>query len=148
MRKAWSGLLVIVLVSAFVLLAYACRHDEQATDTSSTAAAAEKPRNPNVTPPDNQFGLQEVTVDKFAGMDNVTLTDKNEIRGRIVWNLWTGDSWKMWDYLAKHGFGTSDLIKTVDSRNRGQRFQRIGTINQPGFMSAPKPLNWVRIAQP
>src|SRR6266571_4913522 len=81
---------------------------------------------------------QETAVDVFPGMDGVTLQptgDKDDpLRGRIVWNLWIGDSWKMWDYLAQHGFGTADLIKTVDSRRHNTRFAEVGIINQPGFM--------------
>jgi len=45
----------------------------------------------------------------------------------------------MWDYLAQHGFGTADLIKTIDSRRRAHRFAEIGIINQPGFQTASKP---------
>jgi mono/diheme cytochrome c family protein len=134
MRRAALGVLFIVIAS--LVFVNRCRRDEEPADTT---AGAHGPINPIVTPPDNQFGLQEVTVDKFAGMDGITLTDKDEIRGRIVWNLWTGDSWKMWDHLATHGYGTSDLLKAVDSRNRNQRFQRTGMINQPGFMAAAKP---------
>jgi mono/diheme cytochrome c family protein len=87
---------------------------------------------------------KETEVDVFPGMDGVTLDpskpdQKEALRGRIVWNLWVGDSWKMWDYLAQHGFGTADLLKTVDSRRRPTRFQEIGIINQPGFLQATKP---------
>ena len=45
----------------------------------------------------------------------------------------------MWDFLAQHGFGTADLIKTIDSRRRAHRFAEIGIINQPGFQAATKP---------
>jgi hypothetical protein len=84
--------------------------------------------------------MEETLVDVFPGMDgpNLNLTAE-DIRGRNVWNLWPGDSYRMWDFLAKNGFGTSDLLKTIDSRGRGTRFARIGIINQPGFQSAPGP---------
>jgi hypothetical protein len=84
--------------------------------------------------------MKEVLVDLFPGMDgpNLQLT-QDDIRGRMVWNLWTGDSYRMWDYLAKHGFGTSDLLKTIDSRGRTTRFARTGMINQPGFQRATRP---------
>ena len=45
----------------------------------------------------------------------------------------------MWDYLAQHGFGTADLLKTIDSRRRLHRFAEIGIINQPGFQTASGP---------
>ncbi|MFP5246044.1 MAG: hypothetical protein ACLGH0_05075, partial [Thermoanaerobaculia bacterium] len=143
MRRAVLGLLV---VSLLVLMLFACRDEKPVADNNQTAAnepCSDKVLNPNVTPPDNQFGMHEVTVDKFVGMNGInTPLTGDMLRGRIVWNLWTGDSWKMWDYLARNGFGTSDLVKTIDSRNRDQRFQRIGTINQPGYMKATKADQW------
>jgi hypothetical protein len=88
--------------------------------------------------------MKETEVDVFPGMDGVTLDpsipeQKEMLRGRIVWNIWVGDSGLMWDWLAQHGFGTADLIKTLDSRHRPHRFDDIGLINQPGFMQSPTP---------
>lgn len=88
--------------------------------------------------------MKETEVDVFPGMDGVTLdpsdpAQRDALRGRIVWNIWVGDSGLMWDYLAQHGFGTADLIKTIDSRRRPHRFAGTGLINQPGFMQAQKP---------
>ena len=87
---------------------------------------------------------KETAVDVFPGMDGITLDpskpdEKEALRGRIVWNLWVGDSGLMWDWLSQNGFGTADLIKTLDSRRRPTRVQEIGIINQPGFMQATKP---------
>jgi hypothetical protein len=77
-------------------------------------------------------------------MDGITLDpskpdEKTALRGRIVWNLWVGDSGLMWDWLSQHGFGTADLIKTIDSRRHARRFDEMGIINQPGFMQATRP---------
>ena len=46
--------------------------------------------------------MKETLVDLFPGMDgpNLNLT-ADDIRGRNVWNLWTGDSYRMWDFLAQ-----------------------------------------------
>jgi hypothetical protein len=87
---------------------------------------------------------KETEVDVFPGMDGFTLDpakpeEKEALRGRIVWNIWVGDSGEMWDFLARKGFGTVDLLKTIDSRRRATRFRGTGLINQPGFMQAPKP---------
>lgn len=87
---------------------------------------------------------KETEVDVFPGMDGFTLDpskseEKVALRGRIVWNLWVGDSGLMWDWLAQNGFGTADLLKTVDSRRRQTRFQEAGIINQPGFVQATEP---------
>jgi hypothetical protein len=84
--------------------------------------------------------LKETLVDVFPGMDGPDLSlTQDDLRGRIQWNLWTGDNYLMWDYLAQHGFGTCDLLKTIDARGRSTRFTRIGILNQPGFQTPPKP---------
>src|SRR5437660_2379322 len=126
MRKASVGVLVVAVALAAVL---ACNHEKkvpaQPTGTKTWAS------NPNWV---------ETKVDVFPGMDGPNLNlDADDIRGRIVWNLWVGDSGLMWDYLSQHGFGTADLIKTIDSRRHARRFQDIGIINQPGFLQATKP---------
>lgn len=78
--------------------------------------------------------------DIFPGMDgpNLQLT-KADISGRLVWNVWVGDTGSMWTYMSQHAFGTADLIKTIDSRRRAHRLAEIGIINQPGFQAATKP---------
>jgi hypothetical protein len=77
-----------------------------------------------------------VDFDPFPGMDvqgrNVTLTPQ-EINGRVIWNLWSGDNAGFWNWLSQHGFGTGDLLKMVASP-RDKRFQTYGIVNQPGFM--------------
>ncbi|MEM8913493.1 MAG: hypothetical protein AAGC97_17130, partial [Planctomycetota bacterium] len=56
----------------------------------------------------------------------------NQVKGRNAWLLWTGGNEAFWDWLARHGYGTIDLLKLVDSRGRQTRFQRAGMINEPG----------------
>jgi hypothetical protein len=79
--------------------------------------------------------FKEVSFDPFPGMDfqgrDVKLS-ADDVKGRVVWNLWSGDNAAFWDWLASHGFGTSDLLKVVTSP-RNQRFQTYGLFNQPGF---------------
>src|SRR6188474_1076786 len=130
MLKARAGVLTAFSLVLLFTLGNRC-HGEQ-------KAAPPPAKTPERYLHDPQ--MQETLVDLFPGMDgpNPNLTAE-EIRGRIVWNLWTGDSYRMWDFLAKNGFGTSDLLKTIDSRGRDTRFARVGMINQPGFQSAPGP---------
>jgi hypothetical protein len=132
MFRARFGFLIGVLASLLVLLTLGCpkRPEKPAPGTPRYAPT---PAN-----------WKETEVDVFPGMDGITLDpskpdQKEMLRGRIVWNIWVGDSGLMWDFLARNGVGTADLIKTIDSRLRPMRFQQIGLINQPGFMSAPKP---------
>ena len=52
----------------------------------------------------------------FDAMDGaITLTD-DERKGRNTWLLWTAGDQILWDTMAQHGFGTADLLKTIDSR--------------------------------
>jgi hypothetical protein len=82
-----------------------------------------------------------VDFDPFPGMNvqgrNVPLT-QGDINGRVIWNLWSGDNAGFWNWLAKHGFGTADLLKMIASP-RNQRFQTYGIVNQPGYKTAPAP---------
>src|SRR4051794_40571170 len=138
MRGARAGFLAVALALAVVS---ACNQDkkEPAQPTGAKVVAS----NPKWV---------ETKVDVFPGMDGPNLNlDADDIRGRIVWNLWCGDSGLLWDYLAQHGFGTSDLLKTIDSRGRTTRFADIGIINQPGFTAATRPDPyglWIDIPKP
>lgn len=127
MLRARLGILVSVVVALVVAAALSCK-PEPPTPPATGERYVHDPK------------MKETLVDVFPGMDgpNLNLTAE-DIRGRVVWNLWVGDSGLMWDYLAQHGFGTADLLKTIDSRRRAHRLAEIGIINQPGFQAATKP---------
>jgi hypothetical protein len=72
----------------------------------------------------------------FQGRD-VRLSN-DDLKGRIVWNLWSGDNGGFWDYLATHAFGTADLLRVVISP-RNQRFETYGLFNQPGYKRPAQP---------
>jgi mono/diheme cytochrome c family protein len=126
MVRARRGFLVSFVTALFIVAGLACHHPALAPASGERYVHDPK--------------MKETLVDVFPGMDgpNLNLTQE-DIRGRIVWNLWVGDSGLMWDYLAQHGFGTADLLKTIDSRRRAHRFAEMGIINQPGFQTATKP---------
>jgi hypothetical protein len=81
----------------------------------------------------------ELAVDVFAKMDGGLKLEEKEIKGRNTWNLWTGGNEQFWDRMARESFGLMDLLKTIDSRKRAQRFKEMGLINQPGYRQATKP---------
>lgn len=135
MSRVRLGLLLGVLSAVLIVSSSSCDRKEKATPKPGAETARYKAQPAN---------WKETEVDVFPGMNGVTLDpsvpdQKEALRGRIVWNLWVGDSGLMWDWLAQHGFGTADLLKTIDSRRRPRRFQDIGIINQPGYMQATKP---------
>ncbi len=78
----------------------------------------------------------ELAIDVFKPMDGGIALSADEIKGRNTWNLWTGGNEQFWDRIAREGLGLFDLLKTIDSRQRGTRFQAMGLINQPGFKQA------------
>ncbi|MEK6374949.1 MAG: hypothetical protein AABO58_19915 [Acidobacteriota bacterium] len=132
MSRARLGFLIGVLASLLIVLALGCPKPEEKLPADAPPYAP--------IPKD----WIETEVDVFPGMNGHTLDpskpdEKVALRGRIVWNLWVGDSGLMWDFLAQNGFGTADLIKTIDSRHRPTRFKDIGIINQPGFTQATTP---------
>ena len=94
-----------------------------------------------VKPSGTYSDFKDVPFDPFPGMSfqgrDVQLTPQ-ELSGRIVWNLWTGDNAGFWNYLVKVGFGTADLLKMVASP-RDRRFQTYGVMNQPGYRPPEAP---------
>lgn len=102
--------------------------------------------------PDRTLGLDEQAAkyyppeaqDLFHGMDGKIIDGKytelelseQEAVGRNAWMIWTGGNEAFWDWLARHGYGTIDLLKTLDDRRRGTNFAKGGFITEPG-MRAP-----------
>ena len=101
------------------------------------AACSNQPVKPSWSYTDFKY----VDFDPFPGMDfqgrDVQLS-RDDIYGRVTWNLWSGDNGGFWDYLANHAFGTSDLLKVVTSP-RNRRFEKYGLFNQPGYMRPSQP---------
>jgi len=81
----------------------------------------------------------ELAVDVFKAMDGGVVLKENEIKGRNTWNLWCAGNQEFWDRVAREELGLFDLLKTLDSRKRDQRFKELGLINQPGYRQATKP---------
>ncbi len=81
----------------------------------------------------------ELALDVFKAMDSGIALTADEIKGRNTWNLWCGGNEQFWDRVAREALGLFDLLKTIDSRKRDERFAVLGLINQPGFKQAMKP---------
>ena len=81
----------------------------------------------------------EIAADVFQPMDGGIALAPDEIKGRNTWNLWCAGDEQFWDRMARESYGLIDLLKTIDSRQRGSRFKELGLINQPGFTQASKP---------
>ncbi|MEO8026535.1 MAG: hypothetical protein ABI823_08675 [Bryobacteraceae bacterium] len=100
--------------------------------------------------------------DFFKDMDRgVTLSDAHEVNGRNMWILWTGGNDRFWDSSATLSFGNVDLLKSISSYDpdkdssvdaskkdqlkrvykarRDNRWDYLGTVNEPCFTQAPGP---------
>lgn len=81
-------------------------------------------------------------LDYFEDMDRVGGGDApgtrkldlspDAVRGRNAWVLWTGGNEAWWDWVARNGYGTIDLLRLVDSHARADRFAKTGLVNEPG----------------
>ncbi|HYR21511.1 MAG TPA: hypothetical protein VEP30_01125 [Chthoniobacterales bacterium] len=74
--------------------------------------------------------------DLFREMDGGLDLTADEIKGRNAWHLWTAGNDAFWDEMARKSGGVVDLLKTLDSRQRGSRFKEFGLINEPGYRQA------------
>lgn len=80
--------------------------------------------------------LPAAKVDYCAGMDGGIELTPEEVIGRNSWMLWTGGNERFWNHMAQNGYGVIDLLKLVDSRDRGTRFKRLGLVNEPGYRAS------------
>ncbi len=81
----------------------------------------------------------ELAADVFQPMDGGVALSPNEIKGRNTWNLWCAGTEQFWERMSRESYGLIDLLKTIDSRERTNRFKERGLINEPGFQPATKP---------
>jgi len=80
--------------------------------------------------------------DYFRDMDNGVALTPAEIRGRNMWNVWTGGNDRFWDTMTAATFGAFDLLKIVaydpsKPVDRARRWTWLGLINEPCF-DAPR----------
>ncbi|MEP6662507.1 MAG: hypothetical protein ABJC04_02480 [Verrucomicrobiota bacterium] len=81
----------------------------------------------------------ELAENVFRPMDGGIDLNADEIKGRNTWNLWCGGTEQFWNRMSQESYGLIDLLKTIDSRDRTNRFKTMGLINEPGYRPATKP---------
>lgn len=82
--------------------------------------------------------------DYFRDMDGGLALSPAAIRGRNMWNVWTGGNDRFWTGLTAETFGAFDLLKIVTSHpgqhtDRDGRWRYLGLINEPCFDKATGP---------
>lgn len=66
------------------------------------------------------------------------LTDK-EAFGRNAWMIWCAGNEGFWDWVANNSYGSSDVLKLLDSRKRSSLFRETGLINEPEMRAVGSP---------
>ncbi len=79
--------------------------------------------------------LQPLNFDE-NGDGVIDNSERDAIRGRNTWVLWGGGNESFWNWLQQDGYGLTDFLILMDSRQRESRFKRAGLINQPGFQTS------------
>ena len=124
-RRSSTGCLIAGALAACLILA-GCNSEKEIADDAKAAG---------LTIAD----FPETSSRLFKDMDGGIELDDAETQGRNTWLLWTAGNQVFWDRMANRACGVVDLIKTLDSRKRPQRFADIGLMNEPGFRQATEP---------
>jgi hypothetical protein len=137
--KTWNGEDPPIDNPVFQLLDTALNYnqDNQPDKTKESSDSKEPSNNGSVSAKEQNEKPSSGWPD-FATHNNPLYTN-NEILGRNTWMLWCGGNEGFWDWLSSDSVGFIDLLKLIDSRNRAQRFEKGGLINEPGMMQSGKP---------
>lgn len=71
----------------------------------------------------------------FKDGSSISPMAQEAIRGQNAWMLWSGGNEAFWGWLQENNYGITDFLVVLDSRKRGDRFKKVGLINQPGMKS-------------
>lgn len=82
--------------------------------------------------------------DYFHDMDGAVALSPDEIKGRNMWNVWTGGNDRFWDRMGTPTLGSFDLLKIVappleSPLRRATRWQWLGAVNEPCFSATNTP---------
>jgi hypothetical protein len=80
----------------------------------------------------DHFSGMDGAVDPATGAFGPRAFSPRAIQGRNAWMMWSGGNEAFWDWLARYGYGTIDLLKLLDSERRGTRFRDAGLVTEPG----------------
>ncbi|HYH69422.1 MAG TPA: hypothetical protein VD866_32305, partial [Urbifossiella sp.] len=137
-RTPWLARSTALLLAA----AAGCSPGGPPPDEAKTKVFGNKAATPQEMLAAAQQYYPPATADYFHDMDTASRYDgkpaappdltPEQIKGRNAWVMWAGGNEPFWDWLARHSYGSIDLLKLVDSQERGKRFDRRGVITEPG----------------
>ncbi len=120
-------LLVFVAAVAALLVSSACGGPKAGEVLDEARAAGRTPAS-----------FPAADEDYFREMDGGIPLTPNEVKGRNMWNVWTGGNDRFWDHIGVKSFGALDLLKTVSNHpslkySRSNRWSWLGLVNEPCF---------------
>ncbi len=88
--------------------------------------------------------FQHAAEDYFRDMDGGLALTVEEIKGRNMWNVWSGGNDRLWNAMSEYTFGAFDLLKIISSHpslgySRTNRWSYLGLVNEPCFEPAKGP---------
>ena len=88
--------------------------------------------------------LPAADEDYFHDMDGAVALTPEEVKGRNMWNVWSGGNDRFWDTMTASTFGAFDLLKIVAYNpdkpiDRDRRWNYLGLINEPCFDAPTQP---------
>jgi hypothetical protein len=86
-----------------------------------------------------QHKMQSQNFD-LDGDKKISDYERDAIRGRNTWMLWTSGNESFWEWYQEKAYGIHDFLALIDSRNRDHRFKDMGLINQPGMTKRDEPV--------
>src|SRR3954470_3641315 len=102
MRKLW---LPVGLIFFAVVIFASCSRQIQSTDVLDEAKRAGR----------DAASFQHASEDYFHDMDGGVALTAEEIKGRNMWNVWSGGNDHLWNAMSEYTFGAFDLLKIVSS---------------------------------
>lgn len=82
--------------------------------------------------------------DWFHDMDNGIALTPEEVRGRNMWDVWSGGNDRLWDLMSDYTYGAFDLLKIISNHpdqgySRANRWTYLGLVNEPCFEQPKAP---------
>lgn len=136
MKMSTSAVCGLLTTSAIVFGVAACRGDREAAGRAVQDEAVQAGVG------DDRF--VHAGEDYFHDMDGGIALSAAEVRGRNMWNVWSGGNDRFWDRMGAPTLGSFDLLKIVapplDSPlRRATRWRWLGAVNEPCFRAAETP---------
>ena len=130
-RKLWISASLVLLAG---LLVTGCSKPAQNAGVLDEAKRAGR----DVT------SFPHASEDYFHDMDGGVILTAEEIKGRNMWNVWSGGNDRLWNAMTDYTFGAFDLLKITSSHpslgySRTSRWNYLGLVNEPCFEPATGP---------